>query len=86
VSELRDVLGGLQTELAREQRPFCKAVVGIVSLPEEAGDAISALVLADERMTRTTGFDAETFDPEGTPRRAVRFRATMASPVETLPS
>jgi hypothetical protein len=76
VSELRDILGGLHTELAREQRPFCEAVVGIVSLPEEAGDALDALALADERMARSTGFDAETFDPEGAARRAALFGGT----------
>ena len=85
VSELRDVLGGLQTELAREQRPFCEAVVGIVSLPEEAGDALDALAIADERMARSTGFDAETFDPEGAARRAALFGGTTPSRTQTLP-
>jgi hypothetical protein len=85
VPELRDVLGGLHAELAREQRPFCEAVVGIVSLPEEVGDALGALALADERMTRSIGFDTERFDPESTTRRAALFGGTRVLRAQTLP-
>ena len=80
VSELRDVLAGVQAELERDQRPSIPAVVGIVSLPEEAAEATTALVLADERMSRAGGFDPESLDPDGTARRAARVSAESSGP------
>jgi hypothetical protein len=81
VSELREVLTGIEAELARDQRPSIPAVVGVVSLPEEATEAVAALALADERMSRHGGLDPETLDPEGAARRAARVGAESALPL-----
>jgi hypothetical protein len=65
VAERSEVLAGLRAELARDQRPSVPAVVGIVSLPGEAAEAVSALALADERMSEDGGADPEAPDPGG---------------------
>ena len=80
VAELADVLAGVQAELERDQRPSIPAVLGIVSLPEEAAEAVAALALADERMGRDGGAGPEPFDPGDAPRPdGRRFRRPSAA-------